>query len=109
MDHNVPGPITAGGRLRDVDCVTAEADGAERLADDDLLDRATTLDRVLVTLDGDFFAIAAERQMVGRDFAGVVHVDALRATAGRVIADLELIAKTSTPDDLRNRMELVPL
>jgi hypothetical protein len=39
----------------------------------------------------------------------VITAEQLRVTIGRCIADLELIAKIATPDDLANRVEYLPL
>jgi hypothetical protein len=47
MDVNVHRAITEGLRLREVDVVTAQEDGAGHLADPALLDRATALGCVL--------------------------------------------------------------
>lgn len=57
--------ITKTLRLRDVDVLTALADGADRLPDPMLLDRATRLGRVLVTQDEDLLAEATRRQRAG--------------------------------------------
>ena len=61
MDHHVPSAITEGLRKRGVDVLTAEEDGAARLDDDPLLDRATSLGRVLFSQDQDLLAIAHRR------------------------------------------------
>ena len=58
MDHHVPSAITAGLRKRGVDVLTAEEDGSARLDDDPLLNRATSLGRVLFSQDQDLLAIA---------------------------------------------------
>jgi Domain of unknown function (DUF5615) len=50
MDHHVPRAITVGLRLRGVEVITAYEDGASELEDAALLDRATTLGRVLFTI-----------------------------------------------------------
>jgi len=43
MDHHVPVAITEALRRRGVDVLTAKEDGAERLDDEALLERATVL------------------------------------------------------------------
>lgn len=53
MDVHVPRAITEGLRLRGIDVLTAQQDGATRLSDPELLDRATALGRILSTQDGD--------------------------------------------------------
>jgi predicted nuclease of predicted toxin-antitoxin system len=74
MDHHVPRPITSGLRLRGVDVLTAAEDGADRLADTDLLDRATTLGRVLFSQDDDLLVEASRRQTAGIPFCGVIYI-----------------------------------
>jgi len=51
MDVHVPRSITVGLRLRGRDVLTAQEDGAARLQDPELLDRAAELGRVLFTQD----------------------------------------------------------
>ena len=53
MDVHVRRAITEGVRLRGVDVFTAQEDGATRLSDAELLDRATALGRVLFSQDED--------------------------------------------------------
>jgi len=47
MDQHVPDPITKGLRRRGVDVITAFEERRHELADADLLDRASELERVL--------------------------------------------------------------
>ena len=61
MDVHIPRAITLGLRMRNVDVLTAQEDGADILPDPNLLDRATQLDRVIFTFDDDFLAEAAKR------------------------------------------------
>jgi hypothetical protein len=49
MNQHVPRAITVGLRLRGVDVLTASEDGASRMDDAELLDRAGELGRVLFT------------------------------------------------------------
>jgi predicted nuclease of predicted toxin-antitoxin system len=53
MDVHVPRAITERLRLRGIGVMTAQEDGARRLADPELLDRAAALSRVLFTRDAD--------------------------------------------------------
>ena len=109
MDVHVPGPITRALIRRGVDVKTAQDDGAAELEDDDLLDRATALNRALFSRDEDLLAEAKKRQRSGRFFAGVIYAHQLRVTIGRCIADLEIISKAGEPEDLHNRVEHLPL
>ena len=109
MDVHVPRAITEGLRLREIDVVTAQEDGASRLSDSALLDRATALGRILFTQDADLLQEVMLRQRENQDFAGVVYAYPLRVTIGQCVRDLELIAKLAEPEDLRNRVEFLPL
>jgi hypothetical protein len=109
MDVHVPAAITRALRLREVDVLTAQKDGAAEFPDDALLNRATSLGRVLFSRDKDLVAEAHKCQREGKSFAGVVYAHQLRVTIGGCVNDLELIAKTSEPSDLENRIEHLPL
>ncbi|HMP83584.1 MAG TPA: DUF5615 family PIN-like protein, partial [Verrucomicrobiota bacterium] len=66
MDVHVPLAITRGLRRRGVDVLTSQQDGTTRLPDDQLLDRATQLGRVIFSRDRDMLAEAVSRQRGGR-------------------------------------------
>lgn len=108
-DVHIRGPVIRGLRSRGVDILTAREDGAERLSDSDLLDRATVLGRVLVTQDDDLFSIAASRLQDGKNFAGLVYSHQMRITIGQMIDDLELIAQVNEPAEMVNKIEYLPL
>ena len=109
MDAHIPQAITLGLRMRTVDVLTAQEDGAEKLSDPTLLDRATELDRVLFTFDDDLLRETARRRREHKPFSGVIYAHPLRVTIGQCIHDLELIAKAGEPQDVRNRVEFLPL
>jgi predicted nuclease of predicted toxin-antitoxin system len=92
-----------------VDVLTAQEDGAAQLDDPELLDCATELGRVLFSLDQDLLREAARRQQRGETFAGVIFAHQLKVTIGQCVRDLELIAKVGEPEDLKNRVEYLPL
>jgi hypothetical protein len=69
------------------------------MSDPDLLDRAFTLGRVLVTSDSDFLAEAETRQAAGLEFAGIVYAHSMRVSIRTSIEDLEIIAKVSQPGE----------
>jgi predicted nuclease of predicted toxin-antitoxin system len=108
-DVHVRRAVTDGLRLRGVDVLTAREDGATELEDSRLLDRATSLSRVLFTQDRDLLNEANERQHAGLAFAGVIYAHQLTVTVGQCVADLELIAQCYEPEDLVNRVEYLPL
>jgi predicted nuclease of predicted toxin-antitoxin system len=109
MDVHVPVAVTEGLRLRLVDVITAQEDGASTLPDPELLDRATALDRVLFTHDDDLLREGARRQAVGEAFAGVIYAHQLRITIGQCVHDLELIAKVEEPEGLASQVVRIPL
>jgi len=79
------------------------------LEDPDLLNRATSLERVLFTRDEDLLAEGVRRQRSGEPFAGIIYAHQLRVTIGQCVHDLELMAKVCEPTDLANRIEYLPL
>lgn len=109
MDVNVRRAITGGLRLRGADVLTAQEDGAGRLADPALLDRAGELGRVLFSQDDDLVIEAVRRQRSGESFAGVIYAHQLRTTVGQCLNDLEVLAKVGEPEDFENRVEFLPL
>ena len=109
MDHHVPRAITTGLRLRNVDVVTAHEDGANLLADPELLDRAMALGRVLFTQDDDLLVEANQRLMHQQPFNGVIYGHQLRVSIGRCVSDLELLAVSGDADDFRDRVYFLPL
>ena len=109
MDVHVLRAITVQLRVRGVDVLTAQEDGAGRLPDVELLTRATELDRVLFTRDDDLLREGNLRQQSGEEFAGVIYAHQQRVTIGKCVTDLEIIAQASEPVDMRSRVEHLPL
>jgi len=109
MEVHVRREITVGLRTRGVDVLTAQEDGAAELDDPLLLDRATSLGRVLFSQDDDLLREAARRQQTGERFAGVIYAHQLNITIGQCIDDLELIAIATELEDWRERVMYLPL
>jgi predicted nuclease of predicted toxin-antitoxin system len=65
MDVHVHAAITEQLRRRGVDVLTAQEDGSDQLADDELLKRSSSLNRVMFTNDVRFQALAE----IGNDWA----------------------------------------
>ena len=108
MDHNVRQEIIHGLRRRGVDVLTAFEDGADRLPDPQLLDRATVLGRVLVSRDEDLIREAIRDRAVARNLPGH-YSHQIRVTIGQCVNELELLAKLEEPEDYRNRLLRLPL
>ena len=109
MDVHVPRAVTIALRLRGIDVVTAQQDGAAELEDDELLRRATDLGRILVSQDSDLLREGMRMREEGRVFSGIVYAHQLRVTIGRMVEDLELIVCATTSEEWRGRIEYLPI
>jgi hypothetical protein len=109
LDVHVPAAITRALVLRGVDVLTAQFDGTAKLDDAALLDRATTLGRVLFSQDEDLLAEVTKRHRNGQPFGGVIYAHQLGITIGKAVNDLELLAKVGIPEEFANRVEFLPL
>ena len=109
MDVHVRRPVTSGLRVRSVDVLTAQEDGAGRWDDDELLDRAMELRRVLFTQDDDLLEEASGRQRAGKRFADIIYSHQQNITVRQTIDDLELIAKVCELGEFENRVFFLPL
>lgn len=107
-DVHIPRPITAGLRRRGVDVLTAQQDGMSEASDEAILDRASSLNRIVFTHDNDFLRETARRMKDGIQFSGVVFAKQLNISIGRCIDDIDLIAKSFEVSDLVNRVEYIP-
>lgn len=107
-DVHVERAIVRGLRARGVDVLTAEEDGARRLSDAELFERATSLGRVVFTRDRDFFRESALRQRGGRPFAGVIFAAQKRFSVGDCIRELELAAIAGEPADFADQLHTLP-
>jgi predicted nuclease of predicted toxin-antitoxin system len=108
MDEHVPGAITKGLRDRGVDVITVQDDGRDGHEDLRVLDRATELKRIVVTIDRDYFAITAACQTAAKPFQGVVLAPGTLSYRQR-IDDLEMIAKCSDPIEWADKLTILPL
>lgn len=88
--------------------LTAAEDGTDRLPDPDLLDRASGLGRVLVSMDADLVVEAVRRQREGIDFRGIVFARQ-RLPIKLLVEELEVIAGASEADELRGVLMYLPL
>ena len=109
MDVHVPRAVTTALRLRGIDVLTAQEDGAEQLDDGPLLKRATQLDRILVSQDEDLLREGTRLLSGHGDFSGIVYAHQLRVTIGQMVEDLELITKATSRDEWRGRIEYLPI
>lgn len=108
MDVHVPQAITDQLRRRGVDILTAIEDDSAELADDKLLERVSSLGRVIFTQDIRFKALAEDWQRQGKPFAGLIFGHQMGGTIGQFVRDLELIALASELDEWHNTVEYLP-
>lgn len=99
MDVHVPQAIADQLRRRGIDLLTAIEDRTHELPDDELLERARLLERVIFTQDIRFKAMAEDWQRQARPFSGLIFGHQLGATIGQYVKDLELIAQASEPGE----------
>lgn len=109
MDVHVPYAVTEQLLRRGVDVITAIEDDAAELPDGELLDHCAGLGRILVTFDIRFKAMAETWQRSGREFGGLIYAQPLRVSIGRLVHDLELIAKATDRSKWFNTIEHLPL
>lgn len=109
MDVHVPAAITGQLRLHGVQALAASEEGTNRLPDDELLQLATDLGRVVVTQDIRFRVMAEEWQRQRRPFAGLIFARQRPNQVGVYTPDLELIAKASEPEEWKNAVVRLPL
>ena len=94
MDEHIDSKITEGLREREVDVLTVQEDGFVSRSDDDILDRAYQLNRIVVTSDRHFSAEVNRRLKNDIPFYGVIYITR-KVSTGKLIEDLELIANAT--------------
>ncbi len=109
MDVHIPAAITESLRRRGVDVLTSQEDGTREVTDELLLQRAAELGRVLFSQDQDLLRIAHQRQSSHEAFPGLVFSPQRGASVGRLIDELELIAKCARRDEAANQVIYLPL
>jgi predicted nuclease of predicted toxin-antitoxin system len=109
MDENIDNRITRELRRKEADVLTTQEDGYTRTPDTEILDRASSLARVLVTYDH-HFVIEARRRLDNRiHFYGIVYITDDKTPIGKLIEDLELIANVTDYSYFKGkRIEYLP-
>lgn len=108
LDVHVDKAIHDQLRLRGVDVLRAQDDGAATLEDHELLLRAFHLARVVFTQDVRFKALAEDWQRQGKPFSGLCFGSQRGVTIGTYVRDLELIGKATDPADWENVVQHLP-
>ena len=109
FDVHIPLAITNGLRLKGIDVVTAQEDSTDQFPDDNLLEKAGEMKRVLFTYDSDLLTIAAKFHTEGKEFSGLIFAHPIDITIGRCIQDLELIANVLDLEEIKSQIIFLPL
>ena len=92
-----------------MDVITVREDGFAGMPDVDILDRANHLNRVVVTYDHHFLIEARRRLDNGIYFYGLIYITDEKTPIGKLIEDLELIAKVADHSYFKGkRIEYLP-
>ena len=108
-DHNISHDIIRGLRALGFDVLSARDDGTDREPDMPLFERAVALDRIFLTNDRDFFRVARRWWDEHRSFPGIIRVRQNAASVGELIEHIAILVGTSTADEFRDQIRIVPL
>jgi len=106
FDECVDARIIAGTRRRSIDSVTAADEGLLGASDEEHLQRATQLGRVVVSADEDFFRLVHTRREAGRTFPGLIFVPSGTAV-GHAVRGIEIAATVLKPGEMVDQIEWV--
>ena len=101
FDQHIPSAVAHGLRQRGVDVSTAQDAGRCGLPDADQLQFSTKDERVLVSFDTDYLALAAS----GVQHAGIAWCHAMKYSIGQLIQILLLLHAVLDADDMKNHVE----
>jgi hypothetical protein len=103
LDESVDPAIANGLRRRGVDVTTSREAGLLRSSDEQQLAFASTAQRVLVSHDEDFLALARR----GIEHCGIAYCHPESRAIGQIIAGLLLIRDCLTAEEMRNHIEFL--
>jgi len=98
LDVHVRRAVTTALRLRSVDLLTAQEDGAAEFEHARLVRRRQNLVEFF-SQDDDLLHEGARLLTQHQDFSGIIYSHQLRITIGQMVEDLELIAKATSPEE----------
>jgi hypothetical protein len=108
-DVHVDRAIVDQLRLRNVEVLTTQEDGSDRLIDELLLERASALGRPIFTHDVRFHVLPENWQRQGRQFCGLIFAHLMQVSIGQCVRDLDLIANATDPEDWTSAVVRLPL
>lgn len=103
LDENLSPRIAEQLRRRGVDVVTVHDLSVAGDTDENHLERAVRLQRVLVTHDTDFLVLAA----AGTEHTGIIFGIQERLGIGDWVKALDLLCAVYTPEDMANHIEYI--
>ena len=103
LDEHIPATVARGLQLRGVDVLTIQEAGRTGYDDESQIEFARSQQRVIVTSDADFLALAASNM----NHAGIVFAQAGRCSIGELVRRLLLVYSVLTPDDMTNHVEFL--
>jgi hypothetical protein len=103
LDESVDPAVAEGLRRRGVDVTTSHDAGLLQSSDERQLAFAVSQQRVLVTHDEDFLALAQR----GVEHGGIAYCHPEARTIGQIIAGLLLIRDCLTAEEMRNHIEFL--
>jgi len=99
LDESVNPAIAEGLRLRGMDCTTTPQMELRSAADAEQLIFATSQQRILVTTDQDFLALAPRQP-----HAGIIYWHQESRSIGEVIRRIVRLCEQHTPEAIRNQV-----
>jgi predicted nuclease of predicted toxin-antitoxin system len=101
LDEHVPRAVSKGLQQRGIDVLTTQEAGRRGRSDDEQLALALQDGRVMVTLDSDYVALAAQ----GTEHAGIAYAKPGTRSIGELVRGLLLIHDALQPGDMLNHVE----
>lgn len=101
FDQHIQSAVMTGLRARGIDVLTAQDAARCGYPDAEQLQFAATEERVMVTFDPDFLALAAG----GAQHAGIAWISATKYSVGQLVHMLVLLHGVLDRADLKNRVE----
>lgn len=99
-DENVIAPLDEALRRRGMDVVTVQERGRREADDAELLDEALLDERLMLTNDSDFLAIAADRSSRSEPLAPVVYWPQQQRRIGELVQSLVALASNHEYSEL---------
>jgi predicted nuclease of predicted toxin-antitoxin system len=108
-DVNIPTALVNALTQLGCDVLRVQDDQRRRHADESLLERACSLQRILVTLDSDFVVIGHRWQAIRRAFPGIIWITSDKPGPRLLSEDTLLLLEVLPENEIRDQVHCVPL